>query len=256
MSANAPWKPRNPGNRSDQAAGVGIGLIGDRNPNVAAHVAIPPAIEAAAAHLACRASIQWLPTDAPSTQDPAHLSQFDGLWCVPACPYRSMEGALAAIRFARENDVPFMGTCGGFQHAIIEYARDVMGLIEADHAECHPEASMPIITPLACSLVGHVGPIRLAPGSRAARLYGSERSVEKYHCNYGLDAAFRDRLDAAGLRITATDESGEPRIVELPGRRFFMGTLFQPELSSTAQAVHPLITGFITAAARRPAAVG
>jgi CTP synthase (UTP-ammonia lyase) len=226
---------------------IRIGLIGDRNPAVAAHLAIPSALNVAAERARASIEIEWLATDAPATIDSNHLARFDGLWCVPACPYASMEGALTAIRFARKQRVPFLGTCGGFQHAIIEYARNVLDIADADHAECRPDAATPIITPLSCSLVGHVGPIRLMPGSLAAQCYGRMESVEKYHCNYGLSPAFRNRLESGELRITGFDESNEPRIVELPKHSFFVGTLFQPELSSTARNPHPLIDAYVRA---------
>src|SRR5205809_607084 len=82
------------------------------------------------------------------------LELFHGIWCVPGSPYRSMDGALRANRFARENGRPFLGTCGGFQHAIIESLRNVAGLKHADHAESNPDAKMPVIVRLACSLAG------------------------------------------------------------------------------------------------------
>src|SRR5204862_344720 len=81
------------------------------------------------------------------------LSPFDAIWCVPNSPYASMEGALCAIRFARESGRPFLGTCGGFQHTIIEYARNVLGFHEADHAESNPAAALPLISRLACFLL-------------------------------------------------------------------------------------------------------
>ncbi len=82
---------------------------------------------------------------------------------MPASPYASADGAFAAIRFARENARPFLGTCGGFQHAVIEYARNVIGITDADHAETNPGADMPLIAPLACSLVEVSQTLTLAP---------------------------------------------------------------------------------------------
>src|SRR5881394_3862100 len=127
-----------------------IGLIGDRSDSVPAHVAIPRVLHEIGRQNGIHIRSEWLETTALAKLDAkslaAELGRFDGLWCVPNCPYVSMDAALRAIQFARENDVPFLGTCGGFQHAIIEYARNVMGIADADHAECHPEASNAIIT--------------------------------------------------------------------------------------------------------------
>src|SRR5678815_549787 len=99
---------------------VHIGLVGDYNADVPAHQAIPRALALAADALALNVEATWLPTD--EIRDEAQLVAFAGLWCVPASPYRSMEGALRAIRVAREQPRPFLGTCGGFQHAVVEYA--------------------------------------------------------------------------------------------------------------------------------------
>lgn len=97
---------------------VTIGLVGDRNDSVPAHVAIPLALENAAAAVGIAAAYEWVPTQ--RIRSASRVAAYDGLWCVPASPYRSMEGALLAIRCAREGRIPFLGTCGGFQHAIIE----------------------------------------------------------------------------------------------------------------------------------------
>jgi CTP synthase (UTP-ammonia lyase) len=97
------------------------------------------------------------------------VAGFDGLWCVPASPYRSMDGALTAIRFARERSRPFLGTCGGFQHAVIEYARNVLGWPDAEHAETSPDAARPVINELECALVEATETVTLFPGTRIAR---------------------------------------------------------------------------------------
>jgi len=85
------------------------------------------------------------------------LEAFAGFWCVPGSPYRDMDGALRTIRFARETRCPFLGTCGGFQHAVIEYARSVLGLTDADHMESNPDAELPLIIALACRLAPTTG---------------------------------------------------------------------------------------------------
>ncbi len=105
-------------------APVRVGLIGDHDPSVTAHQAIPMALALAADALAVSVEHEWVPTESIATHE--RVADFDGLWCVPASPYRRTDGALVAIRFAREERRPFLGTCGGFQHAILEYARHVM----------------------------------------------------------------------------------------------------------------------------------
>src|ERR1044072_9200185 len=149
---------------------VTIGLIGDRSDSVPAHVAIPLALENAAAVLGIEAAYEWVPTERIKTA--SRVAALDGLWCVPASPYRSMDGALLAIRCAREGRMPFLGTCGGFQHAVIEYARNVLGWQEATHAESDPAAGLAVISPLACALINTSGSIQLLPGTRLAAAYG------------------------------------------------------------------------------------
>jgi CTP synthase (UTP-ammonia lyase) len=226
-----------------------IGLIGDYSPQVRAHVLIPEALAEAGAAIGRSVEPHWLPTESLADDGEARLSTFDGLWCVPASPYRSMAGALHAIRFARECGVPFLGTCGGFQHALIEYARDVVGIADADHAESSPGAATLVITPLACSLVGQTGKIFLEPGSRAARIYGRTEVTERFHCSYGLDASYRSVLHDGRLSVTGADERGEARVVELSDHPFFMATLFQPELSHVPGSSHPVIAAFVASAA-------
>lgn len=162
-----------------------------------------------------------------------------------------MEGALAAIRYARENNVPFLGTCGGFQHALIEFARNVAGIAAADHAETNKSGPELVVTPLACSLVEETGEIIFTPGSRLHAIFAGRPASEGYHCSYGLNAAYRTRLEATGLRFTGFDQKGEIRAAELPSHPFYMGTLFQPERSSLRGETHPLIRAFVQSAARR-----
>ena len=229
---------------------IRIGLIGDFDPQVKAHVAIPQAVALAARALGCSAETYWLATPLLEHNHKELLSAYDALWCVPASPYASMDGALNAIRFAREREYPFLGTCGGFQHAIIEYARNVLGLTEADHAEANPTATLPLIAPLACSLVEARGTIHLLPNSRIVAIYGRSEVVEGYHCNYGLNPDFRSLLEHGEMQITGVDSNGEVRVVELVHHPFFIGTLFQPERSAFAGVEHPLIVAFLQAATR------
>jgi CTP synthase (UTP-ammonia lyase) len=226
---------------------IRIGLIGDFNPSVKAHIAIPRAVALAANNLECHAETSWLATLLLERNTEQLLSAYDALWCVPASPYASMEGALSAICFAREQDIPFLGTCGGSQHAIIEYARNVLGLAEADHAETNPSAPLPLIAPLTCSLVEVQDTIYLKPGSRIAAIYGRTEIVESYHCSYGLNPHYHALFEQGGMHITGVDVNGEARVIELAGHPFFVGTLFQPERSAFAGVAHPLIIAYLQA---------
>jgi CTP synthase (UTP-ammonia lyase) len=228
---------------------VRIGLIGDYNPEVKAHVAIPKALAFASEAMGCEVSGEWIGTETLEREVEERLSPYDGLWCVPASPYVSMQGALNAIRYARENMRPFLGTCGGFQHALIEYARNVMEIADADHAESNPDASVLFVTPLTCALRGVKGEIVLKEGSRAWEIYGVGESVEEYNCGFGLNPAHRALLEESDLSITGLDGEGEVRVVELAGHPFFMATLYQPERQALTGVAHPLINAFVQAAA-------
>jgi CTP synthase (UTP-ammonia lyase) len=230
-----------------------IGLVGDYDATVPAHQAIPRALALAEAALHAPIAFRWLPTE--TIDSDARLAPFHAIWCVPASPYRSMDGALRAIRFARTRPLPFLGTCGGFQHAVVEYARAVLGWADADHAESSPDAVRPVITPLACSLVEVTDRVRLRPGSRLAAAYGANEAEEGYRCRYGLNPQFRDALVAGPLRVTAEDDAGDVRALELDGHPFFVATLFQPERGALTGRLPPLVAAFAKAALAQAGAV-
>ncbi|MCS2147781.1 CTP synthase C-terminal region-related (seleno)protein [Scandinavium manionii] len=223
-----------------------IALVGDFNPEVIAHQAIPLAIDDAAAVQELTADYDWVATtDIKSADD---LVGYDAIWLVPASPYQNAEGAFIAIRYARENSIPFLGTCGGFQHAILEYARNVLGWNDAAHAETDTEGRM-VIAPLACSLVEKSDTIELRANTLIAKAYGRLSIEEGYHCNYGISPDFAAELDEGALRVTGWDEEGEIRVVELITHPFFVGTLFQHERNALAGRPAPLVHAFLRAAA-------
>jgi CTP synthase (UTP-ammonia lyase) len=230
---------------------VRIGLVGDFSDEVRAHRAIPRAFELVTMEVGTpNVALTWLSTAELGIRRVAALSEdFDGLWCVPGSPYASMDGALAAIRHARETGLPYLGTCAGFQHALIEVVRDVMNAPQADHAESNPGGELLLIDRLSCSLMGVQGRLRLVPGSRLAAIYGALDITEAYHCNYGLNPKHRSLLASSPLRMVAHDEEGDVRAVELPAHPFFIATLYQPELSALAEQVHPIVRAFADAAA-------
>lgn len=224
---------------------IHVALVGDYNSSVTAHRAIPKALEIASREVDCVVESTWVATDELEGDVESRLKAFGGVWCVPASPYKSMGGALAAIQWARERDIPFLGTCGGYQHAILEYARNVLHHSEADNAEVKPDASMPLIAPLSCALVEERADILLSPGSRVAKLYGAVRTTEQYHCSFGLNPRYSSIFDDSDLVITGEDSDRDPRVIELTNHRFFIGTAFQPERSALNGDPHPLVTGYV-----------
>jgi CTP synthase (UTP-ammonia lyase) len=225
-----------------------IALVGDHDPAVVAHQGIPLALGLAATATDSRLDWEWLHTSTLVGDVPARLDAFDGVWCVPASPYADTAGALAAIRWARERGRPFLGTCGGFQHAMLDYAEAVWGVPAPGHAELDPSAVNPVIAPLTCGLVEQTGAIRFEPGSRLGAIYGVGETIEGYHCSYGLNPSYAARLAGGPLRVAARDLDGDVRAVEVDGHPFFVATLYQPERSGLAGHRHPLIVAFVDAA--------
>jgi len=226
------------------AATLRIALVGDHNPKLIPHQAIPEALRLAGEALGEPVEGVW--THTSSLTNPAlQLEGFDGIWCIPASPYANMEGALGAIQFARESGRPFLGTCGGFQHALIEYARNVCGLPDAEHAESNPSAAFHLISPLSCALIEKTGDMFLDEGSLIRKAYGEARITEGFHCTYGLNHDYSSLVLGQELRATAHDADGEVRAVELRGHPFFIGTLFQPERKALSGEVPPLVRAFV-----------
>jgi CTP synthase (UTP-ammonia lyase) len=240
-----------------------IAIVADYQEGLPSHDATDAALRHAARALNINYSTEWIPTDTLEDDPEQRLKFSRGLLIGPGSPYFSMKGALNAIRIARESGRPLLGTCGGFQHIVLEYARNVLGLASASHAEyddapalSSSNAPQAIIRALPCSLAGKTLRVDLAPGSQARRIYGRDQIEETYHCSYGLDPAYRQQLESAGLRVTGVEASsaeagaesvGEARILELPTHPFFIGALFVPQMRSTSQQPHPLIEAFVRA---------
>ncbi len=166
---------------------VRIAIIGDYDPDSVPHVKTDSALAQMQAVLGTAVLGDWVPT-ATLEQDCAQaLAGFDGLWISPGSPYRSMRGALHAIRFGRERDLPVLGTCGGCQHMAIEFAHNVLGIEDTTGDETDPYSSKLIITPLSCPLTGKAMAVLIAPESRIAAIYGKTEVIEEYFCNFGLN---------------------------------------------------------------------
>lgn len=241
---------------------VRIGILGDFNPEFRSHPATNDALRHAAARINIPLDSRWIAT--PSILEPGGLKvleSFDGLWASAGSPYQSLDGMLKGIQFAREHDWPFLGTCGGFQYAFIELARNVLGIADADSAENNSGSKNIVIYPVACAvpnraanapkLSGVVPEIRLRPGSYLQSFYGKnkEQVAEEFFCNFEINPEFEWTSIEAGFPVVARGPQGEIRAIESPTHRFFEATLFQPQLSSKASEPHPLILAFVQAAA-------
>ena len=239
---------------------VRIGILGDYDADSPTLPTIDKSLQQASAKLNLAIESQWIPT--PSLLQPnaqRMLESFDGIWAAPGSPYKSFDGMLKGIEFARRRDWPFLGTCAGFQYTLIECARNVLGIKDADSAENNSGSKNIIIYPVACAvpdrangaprLSGPIPEIRLRPGSYLQSFYAQDTAVEEFFCNFEVNPDFEWISMEAGFPIVARGSKGEIRAIESPTHRFFVATLFQPQLSSKPDAPHPLVVAFAQAAA-------
>lgn len=226
-----------------------IAIIGDRSDQVIAHTRIPDILDGLQSY-AGPMDAYWIHTS--SIDDETALDAFDGVWVTPGSPYANEDGVLRAISAGRTAQIPVLGTCGGFQHMLLEFARNVVGL-DVHHGESAPDAVRQLITPLTCSLKGEEGTFDVLADTFAAEIMGAGPTTERYFCSYGANDEFLPALTNAGLRVSGLAADGSLRMAELPGHPFFVGCLFQPELSSSATSLHPVLVAFANAAQSRAA---
>jgi len=223
-----------------------LAIIGDYNADFRPHAATNEAIAHSVQKYKIPLHYVWISTDEIETNFENIIATYKGFWIAPGSPYKSMKGALRIIKHARENNIPTLGTCGGFQHMVIEFARNVLGIIDAQHAEYDPYASRLVVNPLSCSLAGQSLEIELTDrSSRTFNIFGSEKITEKYYCNFGLNPEYQEQLNDNGFKIVGTDKLKEARILELKNHPFFIATLFVPQDNSTKVEPHKLVSAFL-----------
>ncbi len=221
---------------------VNIAIVGDENDAYPSH----REINAVRSMLGEDVDTQWVPTDGDRVRD---LEGFQGIWLTPGSPYADDEAAYDAVRWAREQDVPFLGTCGGLQYAVIEYFRNVLGVASASHAESDGVDHTNVVRALACSLDGEERMVRPLAGTRFSALVNNEPFVGMHYCNYGPGTEELQRLVEGGMVIEATADDAEAEVIELPTNRFFMLSLFQPQIGALAgKPLHPLLREFVRCA--------
>ncbi|MBV8887096.1 MAG: hypothetical protein JO235_24310 [Chroococcidiopsidaceae cyanobacterium CP_BM_RX_35] len=229
---------------------IKVAVVGDYDPQFPPQATLGAALRHAASVLDLKVTETWIPTETLAEHNVSAILQgFDGIFGGPG-DVHELEGTLRGIRFARENNKPYFGTCAGFQYAVIEFARNVLGILDATSAEFDPSAPELILTPLVCNIAGEKMTVNIQPESFAHDLYKSNTAVEEYFCHFGINSAYRSALIEAGMQISGTDQDGEPRIFELPTHPFFLASLFVPQTSSTPAKPHPLINGFLSVCAK------
>jgi CTP synthase (UTP-ammonia lyase) len=235
-----------------------IGIIGDYDESKPSHQATNRALNHAAKKLDVVVNITWLST--PSfliESNEPRLKKFDGILVSPGSPYKSMAGAIKGIRTAREMNIPLIGTCAGFQYALLEYMINVVGEEDVGHQEYDPDISNPLFI-LAPSPVesrpegtprlwGNLK-VKVRPASLAYRIYRQDEIEEPYACNFELNPDYKEMLEASGVKICGVTENGGTSIIEIPDRTFYIATGYQPQLKSEESNPHPLIAAYLEAA--------
>ena len=207
-----------------------------------------------------KVNIRWVDSETVTDGNAAELLDgADGVLVPGGFGSRGIEGKIAAVRWARESRVPFLGICLGMQMAVVEYARHMCGWADAHSSELDPATTHPVIDlmPDQRGVTAKGGTMRLGAypckvvsrGSRTYQAYGAEEISERHRHRYEFNNEYRDALTQAGLELAGLSPDGRlVEIVELPGHPWFVGVQFHPELKSRPNKAHPLFRAFIAAA--------
>ena len=244
---------------------VRIGLVGKYVELPDAYLSVVEALNHGGRANRVRVEVAWIPAeDLDGLFGDPHFTGVDGVLVPGGFGLRGIEGKIRAIRRARENGIPFLGLCLGLQTAVIEFARNVLGLAEANSTEFDPTARHPVIDlmELQQGVVNKGGtmrlgvyPAKLAEGSLVRSLYGEELVYERHRHRYEVNNSYRHRLQEAGMVPSGISPDEQlVEFIEIPGHPFFAATQAHPELRSRPLEPHPLFAGFVAAARRRAAA--
>jgi CTP synthase len=236
-----------------------IGITGKYTSLRDSYASIIKALEHAGVHLGVDVKLKWIDTtDLSEEQVAAELQNVKGIIVPGAFGSRGSEGKINCIKYARENDLPYLGLCYGFQMAVIEFARHVCGLEGANSTEIEKEVVHPVIDILPeqknidslggnMRLGGH--DVEIKPGTKAAVLYGSLMVRERFRHRWECNPEYIQQLEEKGLVFSGKAPGREiMQILELPNRKYFLGTQFHPEYLSSPLRPHPLYVGFLKAA--------
>ena len=237
---------------------VRIGLVGKYVELHDAYKSIVEAFIHAGAVNDCKVNIEWVHSEELNEQNAADcLKNLHGILVAPGFGHRGISGKLVAIRYARENNIPFLGICLGMQMAVIEFARNVLHMEGADSTEMAAKTQYPVIDLMDSQLTvtEKGGTMRLGAykcelteGSKAYEAYGQKEIQERHRHRYEFNSKYREDFEKAGMITTGINpESGLTEIVEIPAHKWFVGVQFHPEYKSTVIKPHPLFVSFIKA---------
>jgi len=224
-----------------------VALVGDYDATKTAHICAPQALQIAATALQVNIDGVWLETFGVDALTQSQIEELSGIWCLPGSPYKNRAGVLRLIEYARRSKTPFLGTCGGCQHAVLEYAINELAIQNAGLEEEDPNVETPIISALPCRLTNESQKITLVPDSKIGRAFNSTEIREEYFCGFGINPKFLPLFSNSSLRFVGFNDEMIPQAIELENHPFFVGTAFQPERSAPSGRVHPLIAAFVNA---------
>lgn len=188
----------------------------------------------------------WVPSD--SAFD---IGRYDGVWLVPGSPYADDAAVMRALTVVRERGIPFLGSCGGMQYAVLEFVRSVLGE-PATHAESDGAADDNVVSALACSLYGEERVVTPVAGTRFDDWVDGP-FTGMHFCNYAPTAEVVARLEQAGVVVGATADDAGAEVLDFPDHPFYVVSMFQPHIGALAGApVHPLVRAFTDAVRRGP----
>ncbi|HEY1040033.1 MAG TPA: CTP synthase [Bacteroidia bacterium] len=238
---------------------VRIGLIGKYVELKDSYKSIAEGFIHAGAMNECKVQLDWIHSESLTEENiKEKLKGLSGILVAPGFGNRGIEGKIAAIKYARENNVPFLGICLGMQCAVIEFARNVLGLKDAHSREMNPATSSPVIDILeAQKNISHMGgtmrlgsyPCKLEEGTKAFDVYGQKEINERHRHRYEFNNEYTKEFKEAGMILSGLNpDAGLVEIVELPNHPWFIGVQFHPEYKSTVVNPHPLFVSFVKAA--------
>lgn len=237
---------------------VCIGLVGKYIELKDSYLSIHESVVHAGVHNDTKVKIEWIHSESLSNENvEEHLKNLDGLIVAPGFGERGIEGKISAVKYARENKIPFLGICLGMQCAVIEFARNVVQLKEAHTAEINPNAKDPVIylmeeqkdiTDMGGTMRLGAYECSLKEDSIARKAYGEELITERHRHRFEFNNQYQDAFEKAGMTATGVNpKGGQVEIVENTNHPWFVGVQFHPEYSSTVLNPHPLFMAFIQA---------
>ncbi len=240
---------------------VKIAMVGKYTKLKDSYISIKEAIYHAAAHLGLKPVLLWIEATDLENNDYSSLNKLkeaQGIIVLPGFGARGVEGKIMAIKYARENNIPFLGICYGMQLAVVEFSRNVLGLKEAHTTEVNPNTPDPVIalldeqknvTQLGGTMRLGAQKIIIKEGTLAYKIYNTTETFERHRHRYEVNPKYIDMLEKAGMIISGYSETGLAEFIEIPSHKFFFGTQAHPEFKSRPLKPSPVFVSFLRAAA-------